>query len=394
MKLALLLGGKPVFKSPIYVTKPVLPSMEQFVERIKLIFKTGILTNSGPFSVELEKTITKYLGVSDCALLCNGTIALQLALSSYRLSGEIITTPFTFPATVHVIALNQITPVFCDIDSDTYNIDVRQIENLITTKTTAILPVHVYGVPCDVEAIDIIAKRHGLRVIYDAAPAFGVQYKGRSIGNFGDASMFSFHGTKIFSTFEGGALVSSDDYFMQRVRILRNFGIISETEVISLGINGKINEIQCAFGLATLDLIKDEIAKRKYLYNKYTNGLKNLPGLYFQKIPKDIEQNYQYFSIRINKEEYGLNRDELTLVLREENIFPRKYYYPLCSQYPIYKGLPFSKPDILPVATNVTENILCLPLYGILSPEIVDIIIEIIHQAHKDRDKILKILNK
>jgi dTDP-4-amino-4,6-dideoxygalactose transaminase len=388
VRLAILGNAKPAFEKPIYVTRPVLPSTGKFMEKIETIFKSGILTNAGPFSLELEKAIAKYLKVPDCALICNGTIALQLALSSYRLSGEIITTPFTFPATVHVIAWNQITPVFCDIDPETYNIDVNQIENLITSKTTAILPVHVYGIPCDVEKIDVIAKRHGLRVIYDAAPAFAVRYKGFSIGNFGDASMFSFHGTKIFSTFEGGALVSSDDFFMQRVRVLRNFGIISETDVVSMGINGKINEIQCAFGLTTLELIEGEIEKRKKLYGLYLNALKSLPGLYFQKIDKNVEQNYQYFPLRINRDEYGLNRDELVKVLNAENVFPRKYYYPLCSQYPIYRGLPFSSQDKLPVANRVADNIICLPLYGDLSPASVEKVIRIIEQAHQDQKKI------
>ena len=390
MQLSFLTGGDPVFKNPIYVTKPVMPSLEEFAERIKPVFESGILTNAGPLSIQLEKSLSEYLGVDDCALFCSGTTALQLAIRSYRLSGEIITTPFTFPATVHVIAWNQITPVFCDIDPDTYNIDVRQIEKLITTKTTAILPVHVYGVPCDVEAIDSVAKRHGLKVIYDAAPAFGVRYKDSSLGNFGDVSMFSFHGTKIFTTFEGGALTSSDSYFMERVRFLRNFGIVSETEVISLGINGKINEMQCAFGLTILDLIQDEIQNRKRLYNNYLNGLKSLPGIYFQKIPEDVKYNYQYFPIRINKEEFGLDRNELLTVLNAENVYPRKYYYPLCSQYPIYRDRTFSNDNNLPVATRVSNTVLCLPLYGKLGAEAVDRIIEIINQSCQDQKRILE----
>ena len=388
IKLTILSGGKPAFDEPIYVTRPIIPPLENFTERVARIFETAILTNAGPFSLELEDKIARYLEAEDCALLCNGTIALQLALSSYRLSGEIITTPFTFPATVHVIACNQIAPVFCDIDPETYTIDVGQIENLITTKTTAILPVHVYGIPCDVEGIDTIAKRHGLKVIYDAAPAFGVRYKGTSVGNFGDASMFSFHGTKLFSTFEGGALVSRDNYFMQRVRFLRNFGIISENDVVSLGINGKINEMQCAFGLTVLDFVQDEIRKRKSLYQNYLQGLHELPGIYFQKIPEGVEQNYQYFPIRIVREEFGLNRDELVKVLNAENIFPRKYYYPLCSNYPIYSGLPFSSPEKLPVANRVALEVLCLPLYGSFSPESAGKVIELIHQAFNERSRI------
>jgi dTDP-4-amino-4,6-dideoxygalactose transaminase len=242
-----------------------------------------------------------------------------------------------------------------------------------------------------VEKIDAIAERHGLKVIYDAAPAFGVHYKGRSISSYGDASMFSFHGTKVFSTCEGGALVSKDDFFMERVRVLRNFGIISETEVVSLGINGKINELQCAFGLACFDLIQDEIEKRKKLYHRYLDGLSNVPGIFFQKIPENVVQNFQYFPIRIDRQEFGLDRDKLAKVLNAENVFPRKYYYPLCSNYPIYKGLPFSSPEKLPVANRASSSVLCLPLYGSLDRQHVDTIIEIIHQAKINQEKIAAI---
>jgi len=392
MKLNIFDSRYKVFDKPVYITKPVLPDLDKFTSMIKPIFDSGILTNSGPFSLQLESRLREYLGVQDCALFCNGTTALQLAISSYRLSGEIITTPFTFPATIHVIAWNQITPVFCDIDPESYNIDASQIEQLITTKTTAILPVHAYGVPCDVRAIERIAQRHGLKVIYDAAPAFGVKYGGVPVGNYGDTSMFSFHATKLFTTFEGGALTSSDKYFMERVRLLRNFGIAGETEIISMGINGKINEIQCVFGLSILERVQEEIARRKKLYGLYLDRLGKMPGIYFQKIDPEAEVNYQYIPIRIDEKEFGLNRDELAQVLRMENIIARKYYFPLCSEYPIYKALPFSDRGRLPVADRVSRSVVCLPLFGELGLDNVDKVITVIEIAHKSRARIKKML--
>lgn len=379
---------RPIFEKPVYITRPIMPSLEKFIEETRAVFGSAILTNTGPYSLEFENSLEEYLCVNDCAVFCNGTVALQLAISAFGLGGEIITTPFTFPATVHVIAWNHINPVFCDIDPETFNIDASKIESLVTSETSAILPVHVYGVPCDVEAIGRIAKRHGLRVIYDAAAAFGVQVNGKSIGSFGDASMLSFHATKLFNTMEGGALTSSDGEFMERVRKLRNFGIISETEVSGLGINGKLNELQSIFGLLLLEKVATEIKKRKAIYRRYVERLENVPGISFQKVPNGTEYNYQCFPIMIDPSKFRLNRDELAVVLQSENVYPRRYFFPLCSNYPIYKDLPSSAPRLLTVANQVADNVLCLPIYGGLGIDKVDVIVDIVRRTHiKQRTK-------
>jgi dTDP-4-amino-4,6-dideoxygalactose transaminase len=355
------------FDEPIYVTRPLLPDLSQVNLKLEEIWKSQWLTNNGHQHQLLEEELKKTLKVPYLSLFNNGTIALIVAIQSLRLSGEVITTPFTFPATPHVLSWNGITPVFCDIDENTMNIDVNKIEKLITPKTTAILGVHVFGTPCDVYKIQEIADRHGLKVVYDSAHAFNTEIDGIGIGTFGDVSMFSFHSTKLFHTVEGGALTFNDKNLKQRIDLLKNFGIKNEEEVIMPGINGKMNEVQAAIGLVNLDYIQEERQKRHKIIDTYKKNLKDIEGISFYDIPDNINQSYQYFVIRINKEKFGISRNEVYDRFKEYNVFVRKYFYPLCSDYTCYSQLPSSTPDHLPVAKKIVNEVLCLPLYGNLA---------------------------
>lgn len=357
------------FKIPIYVTRPLLPELKQVQIKLGEIWKSQILTNGGPHHEAFEQTLKKYLGVPFVSLFCNGTLALQLALNGMRLGGEVITTPFTFPGTPHVLHWNNIKPVFCDIDPKTLNLDADQIESLITPRTTAILPVHVYGTACDVEKIQQIARRHKLKVVYDAAHAFGVRVNGIPIGTFGDASMFSFHATKIFHTFEGGAICTNNADLKAQLDLLKNFGIKNQEEVTVPGINAKLNEVQSAIGLLILDMIAMEIEKRKKIYNVYHERLGGIEGITFLQIPPGVETNHQYMPILIDEKKFGRSRDYVYDRFRAFNVFARKYFYPLCSHYSFYSLLPSSQPDHLPVAERVADQVLCLPIYGTLKPE-------------------------
>jgi len=355
------------FNKPIYITRPILPNLEEFSKKIEEIWETGWLTNNGPQHQALEEALQSELGVPYLSLFNNGTIALIVACQSLRLSGEVITTPFTFPATAHVLAWNGIKPVFCDIDPVTMNIDIEKIESAITPKTTAILPVHIFGYPCDVNGIQRIADLYGLRVIYDAAHAFGVEIDNTPIGNFGDISMFSFHATKIFHTAEGGALVFKDKNLKRRIEFLKNFGIKNEEEVVMPGINGKMNEIQAVMGLINLKYLHEEIAKREKLVAVYQHFLKGIQGITFLENQPGVKSNYQYFVIRVDSQVFGCSRDFVHEKFKEYNVFTRKYFSPLCSDYPCYKHLPSSSPMNLPVAQKASKKVLCLPLYGQLS---------------------------
>ena len=368
---------------PVYVTKPTLPTLADYQKSLERIWESSWLTNDGQFHVEFERRLKEYLGVEHLNLFVNGTIALLVALEALRIqSGEVITTPFTFAATPHVLYWNKVKPVFCDIEEKTFNIDPAQIEGLIGPDTRAILAVHVYGNPCDVEAIGNIADRHGLQVIYDAAHAFGVKIGDRSIMSYGDISAMSFHATKLFTSIEGGALVSSSQRQRNRIQFLRNFGIADAETVIGPGINGKMNEFQASFGLLELDLIDKEIADRKSIVELYRARLADIPGISYIQDIEGVRHNYGYFPILVDESRYGVDRNALADILGQCNIFPRKYFYPLCSTYPCYSALPSSRPENLPVATRVSHEVLCLPLYGQLNLEVVETISEIIQQVH------------
>ena len=373
------------FDEPIYVTRPLFPDLEEVNDSLKEIWESRILTNGGPKHRQLEQEINHYLKVQANCLFNNGTIALLVACQALGLSGEVITTPFTFPATPNILAWNGLTPVFCDIDPLTLTIDSKKIESLITSKTSAILGVHVYGTPCAVYEIQEIAERHKLKVIYDAAHAFGVEFDDKGIGSFGDISMFSFHATKLFHTIEGGCLTCPNPEIKQKIDLLKNFGIKNENEVVLPGINGKMNEVQAAIGLINLGLIKDEKDKRQRQLAIYRKELADIPGLYLLQESPGVTPSCQYFVIRIRADQFGCSRDEVYSRLQDYNVIARKYFYPLCSNYPCYQSLPSSNPSQLPVANEVVQEVLSLPLYGELSLEQVMMICQMIKSFYKGK---------
>jgi dTDP-4-amino-4,6-dideoxygalactose transaminase len=366
---------------PIYVARPTMPPLERFTASLEEIWRSRWLTNAGAFHQRFEAALGQYLGTEHVNLFCNGTIALLVALQSLRITGgEVITTPFTFPATPHAIHWNGAVPIFCDIDPETFNVDVARIEALITPRTVAILPVHVFGNPCDVEAIAAIADRYGLRVIYDAAHAFGVRIRGRSVATFGDVTMLSFHATKLFTTVEGGALVSGTDRLKTRIDFLKNFGIASEEEVVGPGINGKMNELQSAFGLIQLEMIDAEIAARRKLVQLYRERLADVPGMKLPSSQPGVDHNHSYFPVLVDQRQFGMSRDELYAVLRRCEIYARKYFHPLCSHISTYRGLPSASAAQLPVAERVAREVLCLPIFGTLAPDVVVRICDLLHE--------------
>lgn len=355
-------------EKPIYVSSPLLPSLTDLISQLEEIWESKWLTNMGSKHAMLEAKLKTELKVENLSIFNNGAIALLTALKALNLplGSEVITTPFTFAATPHCISWNNLKPVFCDIEPATMTIDVNKIEELITPNTTAILGVHVYGFPCDVEGIDRIAKNHRLRVVYDAAHAFSTEINGKSIGNFGDISMFSFHATKLYNTVEGGCLTYNEKSLVDEIYNLRNFGIRGQEEVVEIGINGKMNELQAAIGLLNLKLYKEEQKKRTRLRKIYTEQLSQIKGIRIPEMPQSVTDSCQYFPIVIG-DEFNLPRNDLFKKLIECNIYTRKYFYPLCSDYKPYKYLPSSKPKNLPVANLMANRVLCLPYYGALS---------------------------
>jgi len=362
-------------RKPIYVTQPFLPPIEEFQPYIQKIWNSKVLTNSGPFHEQLEEALASYLGVRYISLFSNGTLALITALQTLNITGEVITTPFSFVATTHALWWNKIKPVFIDIELETFNINPKKIEAAITSKTTAILPVHVYGYPCKVNEIEKIANNHRIKVIYDACHTFGARLNGQSIVNYGDLSILSFHATKVFNTFEGGAIVCHDKKTKQQIDKLKNFGFTGETTVVAPGINAKMNEIQAAFGLLQLKYIDTIIGKRKELSKLYDILLADIKGITFMKKNDSLNYNYAYYPILISKKEFGCSRDELYERLKKYNIFTRRYFYPLICDFPTYKGLPSSSESNLSIATSVSKQILCLPIYPDLDFENVEYIV-------------------
>lgn len=353
-------------KNNIFVTQPLLPPLEEFIPYLKKIWDNKILTNGGPFHQQLERALCEYLGVKHIALFTNGTIALVTALQALRITGEVITTPYSFVATAHSLLWNGIRPVFVDIDPNTLNLDPVKIEAAITPQTTAIMPVHCYGQPCDVEAIQKIADTYNLKVIYDAAHAFGVKDTQGSVLNHGDLSVLSFHATKVFNTFEGGAIVCSDAKTKQHIDNLKNFGIVDEVTVVAPGINGKMSEINAAFGMLQLQHMDRAWARRKEIDAFYREQLTGLPGIQYLVEVGGMMTNYSYFPILVQSE-YPMMRDALYQKLKDEGIYSRRYFYPLISDFPMYRGLPSAQRSNLPVASAVATKVLCLPIYPALS---------------------------
>ncbi len=360
---------------PIYVTQPQLPMLEEFIPYLENIWESKILTNNGPYHQQLEQALCDYLGVKHIALLTNGTLALVTALQTLRITGEVITTPYSFVATTHSLLWNAIEPVFVDIDPVTLNLDPDKIEAAITPQTTALLPVHCYGHPCDVDRIQRIADNHGLKVIYDAAHAFGVQCHSGSVLNHGDLSVLSFHATKVFNTFEGGAIVCPDAKTKQRVDHLKNFGFVDETIVVAPGINGKMSEFNAALGLLQLKGIDEALKKRKAIDARYREGLAGVKGIHCLSDAGEKVANYAYFPVLV-RPEYPLNREALYQKFRDNGIYVRRYFYPLISDFPMYRGLPSAAPSNLPVASKAASEVLCLPIYPALSNEQVESVIE------------------
>lgn len=345
------------------VTQPTLPPLDEFIPYLEKIWENKILTNNGPFHQQLEKELCNYLGVKYISLFSNGTMALITALQALRISGEVITTPYSFVATTHSLWWNNIRPVFVDIEPDYFTLDPAKIEAAITPQTTAILPVHVYGNPCNVDEIKRISDTYGLKVIYDACHTFGVEKSEIPILNYGDLSVMSFHATKVFNTFEGGAIICHDQAMKKRIDNLKNFGFAGETTVVAPGINAKMNEVQSAMGLLQLKRIDAAIDKRKQITEVYRKELFGIEGLSFLEDIPSVKHCYSYFPILIDVKKYGKSRDDVYEKLKTHNIFGRRYFYPLISQFPTYRGLKSAKADNLPYAERIAEEVICLPIY-------------------------------
>ena len=360
---------------PITVTQPCLPPLEEFMPYLQQIWQNKWLTNNGPLHQQLEKELAEYLGVKYISVFSNGTLALITALQALNITGEVITTPFSFVATTHSLWWNKITPVFVDIEPKFLNLDPTKIEAAITPQTTAIMPVHVYGSPCEVDEIQGIADKHGLKVIYDAAHAFGVKKDGDSILNYGDLSVLSFHATKVYSTIEGGAIICHTEEMKHHIDNLKNFGFRGETVVEEPGINAKLNEVQAAYGLLQLKYVDGFIARRKEITELYRSLLKDISGIRFLDDMEGVTHGYSYFPILIDKEKFGKSRDEVYEHLKSHNIYSRRYFYPLISSFEPYNTLEGSTPNNLKVAHKAAENVLCLPIFVELEDkQVVDIV--------------------
>ena len=368
-------------KDIITVTSPLLPNLDEFTDSLKEIWESKWITNNGQFHQKLEAALAEYLKVPYVSLFTNGTLPLLTALQALRITGEVITTPYSFVATTHALWWNGIKPVFVDIDPSTGNIDPKKIEAAITPRTTAILPVHVYGKPCDTEAIQAIADKYGLKVIYDAAHAFGVEVNGESLLNAGDMSTLSFHATKVFNTIEGGAMVMHDEKTKQRIDYLKNFGFANEVEVVGPGINSKMDEIRSAYGLLNLKQVDAAIAARQKVAVAYREALRNVDGISFWDDMPGVRHNYSYFPIFVDAEKYGMTRDELYMKMKDQGVWGRRYFYPLISEFSTYRGLESSRPENLPNAHMMADTVICLPMHHALTEEEIDKIIMVISKS-------------
>lgn len=365
-------------KETITVTSPLLPDLDEFNVMLKEIWDSKWITNNGSFHQQLEKELAKYLGVPYISLFTNGTLPLLTALQALRITGEVITTPYSFVATTHSIWWNGCKPVFVDIDPTTGNIDPAKIEAAITPKTTAIMPVHCYGKPCDTVAIQEIADKYGLKVVYDAAHAFGVKVNGESILNAGDMSTLSFHATKVYNTLEGGALVVQDEKTKKRIDYLKNFGFAGEIEVVAPGINSKVDEVRAAYGLLNLKQVDAAIEARHQVAIKYRNALRGVEGITFMDDMPGVTHNYSYFPMFVDAEKYGITRDELYFKMKADGVLGRRYFYPLISEFSTYRGLPSSAKENLPNAHRMADSVICLPMHHLLTDEDIERVIETI----------------
>lgn len=368
-------------KDIITVTSPLLPDLNDFHAELQKIWDSKWITNNGAFHKQLEVALAEYLGVPYVSLFTNGTLPLITALQALRITGEVITTPYSFVATTHALWWNGIKPVFIDIDPATGNIDPNKIEAAITPRTTAIMPVHVYGKPCDTQRIQEIADRYGLKVIYDAAHAFGVKVNGESILNAGDMSTLSFHATKVYNTIEGGAMVMHDEKTKQRIDYLKNFGFANETTIMGPGINSKMDEVRAAYGLLTLKQVDDAIEARHQVAIAYRKALRDVEGITFFDDMPGVRHNYSYFPIFVDADKFGMTRDELYFKMKSENVLGRRYFYPLISEFSTYRGLESAKPENLPQAHKMANSVICLPMHHALTEEDIQRTIECINNT-------------
>ncbi len=376
-----IFGGEPAFADKLHVGRPNVGDRARLLERINDIFETRWLTNDGPYLLKLERRIAEYVGVKHCIAMCNATVALEIAIRALGMRGEVIIPSFTFVATAHALQWQEITPVFCDIDPQTYNLDPRRVEELITPQTTGIIGVHVFGRPCDTEALHEIAKRRKLALLYDAAHAFGCSYGGRLIGSFGDAEVFSFHATKFLNTLEGGAVVTNDDALANRIRLMKNFGFTYYDQTDYVGTNGKMNEVSAATGLTNLESIDDFIRTNQQNYQWYRQELAGVKGVDLIVYDDAEKSNYQYVVLEIDEPEAGLTRDQLVQVLQAENVLARRYFYPGCHSLEPYKSLFPEAGELLPETERLTRRVLCLPTGTAIGPDEVREISRIIRLA-------------
>ena len=370
---------------PIMITRSAMPPMEEYIEKMKELWDSRYLTNSGKFHKEFEEALIKYLNVSNVSLFTNGHMGLELTLEAMNLSGEVITTPFTFASTTQAIVRNNLTPVFCDVKEDDYTIDESKIEELITDKTCAIVPVHVYGNVCNVYEIERIAKKHNLKVIYDAAHAFGIKVNGKSVLDFGDASMVSLHATKVFHAIEGGLVVLQDEDLKVKLDKIKNFGFLTEELVDEIGSHARMNEFQSIMGLCNLNHVSEEILKRKKLTERYRENLRGIDGIKVMEEVEGVENNYTYFPVLIDEEKFGLNRDDVYDILLNNNIFSRRYFYKLTSDFECYENK-FKKYET-PIANKIAKSVLTLPLHGDLSIDDIDKVCDVLCRINKNLSK-------
>ncbi len=364
----------------VYVTQPTTPPLNEFFGSLRDIWQSKWITNNGKYHQKFEKELCKYLGINYCSLTANGTLGLMIGLRALDIKGEVITTPFSFVATAHAIRWSGAKPVFCDIEETSLNINPKKIQNLINPETTAILPVHVYGNPCNLKEIEEIADEHNLKVIYDAAHAFNTKIDGKTILNSGDLSVLSFHATKVFNTIEGGAIITKNEDLKLKIDRLKNFGFADNESVLNIGLNGKMNELQAAYGLLELKIIDEEIEKRKKIKNFYKENLKDITGIKLLKEIRGVTHSNPYFPIFINEKKYGKSRDSVYEIMKNEAIITRKYFYPLISQFSCYNKLPSASYNNLHVAKKVSEEVLCLPIYGNLKRKTIKKIINILRR--------------
>jgi dTDP-4-amino-4,6-dideoxygalactose transaminase len=356
-----IFSGRPAFRKLLYVGCPNIPDRKKLLRRINAMLDRRWLTNRGPCVLELESKIANMVGVKHCIATCNGTLALIIAVRALQLSGEVIIPAFTFISTAHALQWEGIKPVFCDVEPRSHNLDVSQLENLITSRTTGVIPVHLWGRPCNIDQLTLVTKKHNLNLLFDAAHAFACSYRGQMIGNFGDAEIFSFHATKYFNTFEGGAVVTNDDNLADRLRLMKNFGFRGFDNVISLGINAKMNEVAAVMGLTNLEYIDDFITVNHRHYHQYRNELSNVPGIRFITFDEEEKNNYQYIVLEIDKNVAKMSRDDFVTVLHAENVIARRYFYPGCHNMEPYRSLYPDARVTLPETEKLTDKVLCLP---------------------------------